>query len=742
MADANTGSSGTIRIDVSESGQNAAANTSVINWAFYLIERVTSNSTWRGSGISASVDWSGVTTLWSGSFGFDWRPAGNQTTLIASGSFTVTHNPDGGGSVTIQGNMGSTGTSGAGGPTSVAQSITLTQLTVAPGTPTSVAAVRNSDTRVTVSWAESSASNGKPQTNDLRRQVNNGSWDGFLTISAATSTAISAAANQKLVYSVRGWNSGGGASAWSASSSPVFTTPAAPTAVAAAKTAALDIVVSFIPNVAFTEHRHIIVHGIVAGGVTTWDGSPLATLPSGTTSYTHAAPPPSAQHIYKVYAKNTSGGLASAEVTSNTVQLLTAPNKPTLPALGPNADKGLLFKVPWTHNPVDTTAQTAYEIAFSTNGGASWSSTGKVASTLSSNSFAANSFTAGQGVTFRVRTWGQATSGGSDGTGASPWSDQQTVTFRTRPVATITQPTNSSTYDKSALDVHIGFSQAEGATFVSATIQLFQGTTLLETLVSTTLASTMLNTVANGSSYSVKATVLDSNGLVSDQVTASFTVSYTLPVPPVFTATYLPDSGIGQLAITIAAPGSGQVAAVTVSVTRAIDGNVETVVDSYPVSSSLTILDMTPTIHGDNVYTVTTKSSAGATAPVSHTLTTAEDEWAFMSTGSGYTEIIQFGGELKPQATPTVDATLVKASGRSRPIGMYATTGGLVVSGTGEVVAGLGSSPEEIEAFLLAPGKGCYRDPTGRRMFGLITGQISRDTWNLGTFTYTVTETS
>ena len=84
MADANTGGAGLIRINVSESGQNVAENTSVVNWAFYLIERVTSNQTWNGGGISASVYWSGA-PIWSDTFGFDWRPAGNQSTLIASG---------------------------------------------------------------------------------------------------------------------------------------------------------------------------------------------------------------------------------------------------------------------------------------------------------------------------------------------------------------------------------------------------------------------------------------------------------------------------------------------------------------------------------------------------------------------------------------------------------------------------------------------------------------------------------
>ena len=113
-----------------------------------------------------------------------------------------------------------------------------------------------------------------------------------------------------------------------------------------------------------------------------------------------------------------------------------------------------------------------------------------------------------------------------------------------------------------------------------------------------------------------------------------------------------------------------------------------------------------------------------------------------MSKGPGFTQIIRFGGELKPQVSPSVDSALLKTAGRSRAIGLYGPTAELIVSGTGDVVTGLGSSAEDIEKFLLIPGRGCYRDPSGRRMFGRITGQVSRETFMLGSFTYSVAETS
>jgi hypothetical protein len=736
-----------LRLVVTEGTLDAVNNRSFVSWVLQMF-RGDTDQPWNNSPSAFSVSAPGGA---SGSFhayrfggtgtGTDYSGTGvGGTITIASGGDWVAHNPDGTGSISVSASHAAAATLGT--ATIGAHTFTLTTLSQAPGTPTALTATRVSDTQTSLAWTNNSASNGAPTTNNVQESVNGGAFAALVSLAATTAASVTTAANRKSVYEVNEQNATG-TSAWSASAT-VFTTPAPPTGVVAAKDGSGNIAVSWTDNVAFAEHAHVVEHGTITGGVTTWDGSPLATVAAGTATYTHVAPSSSAVHVYRVSAKNTdTGALQSATVVSNSVLLLAAPNKPTLPVLASCADKAAALVIPWVHNPVDTTAQVAYEFGYSTNGGTTWSSTGKVTSGTSSKSFAASTYAANVALTVRVRTWGQATAGGSDGTGASPWSDQQTVTFKTKPVATITAPANSSTYTTSALAVALGFSQAESAAFVSATIQLYQGATLLETVTSTTLASTVLSTpLANGTSYTVKATVLDSNGLVSSQVTSTFSVAYTLPVAAAVTATFLEDSGIVQLGIAIAAPGGGQAAATAVTITRSIDGVAETIVSGYPAASSLTILDMTPTIYGDNVYTVTTVSAIGATASVTDTLTVAEDEWAYMSTGSDFSQIIRFGGELKPQATPTVDTALVKAAGRSRPIGMYATTGGLVVSGTGEVVEGIGSSAEDIEAFLLTPGKGCYRDPTGRRMFGAITGQVSRDTFNLGTFTYTVTETS
>lgn len=737
-----------LKLIVTEGTLDAANNRSYVSWSLRLY-RGDGSTPWNNAGTPFSVSGPGGV---SGTFpAYRFGSTGSGTNYsgisvggyvtIASGGDWVDHEADGSGSVNVSASHAAAATLGTAAIGT--KTFGLTTLTQVPGVPDSVALAYSSDTQVNLSWNDTSESNGQPTTNQIQTSVNGGAFAQVASISAAESLVLTAAANRKIVARVRATNSEG-SSSYSASSSPVYTTPAAPSGVNAAKDANLDISVAWTPHVAFTEHQHIVEHGTVTGGVTTWDGSALATVSSGVTSYKHVDPDPADVHVYRVRAKNTdTAGRQSATVLSNQVQLLAAPNAPTLPDLPSHVDKAEDFDLPWTHNAVDTTPQTAYEVEYSTNGGSSYTSTGKITSTTAEHTFAASTYAANVALTVRVRTWGEATSGGSDGTGASPWSNPDTVTFKTRPVATIISPEHSGEYVLAELTVELEFEQAESATFVSATIEVYSGATLLEQRESTTLAATVMDTrVENGETYSVKVTVLDSNGLVSDQVTATFDVAYTAPVAASVTVVYLSDSGVGQIGLTIPTPGVGEVEAAAVTIRRAIEGVSELVVEAYPASSPLTILDTTPTIYGENVYTVTTISADGATTEVEETLTTAEEEWAFMSAGAGFDQVIRFGGELKPQASPSVDSRLVKTAGRKRPIGLYAESGDLAVSGTGELVTGLGSSAEEVEAFLLIPGRKCYRDPTGRRMFGRITGQVSRDTYWLGSFTYTVAETS
>jgi hypothetical protein len=642
-------------------------------------------------------------------------------------------------SVTGWFNMAATGTSGMGGPTSVAVTLGLPALKVAPNTPTNLVATRISDTQTKLTWNQTNASNGAPTSVLVQSSVNGGAFTDLVTLSPTTSATVATAPNRKTVYRVRSANSAGTTAF--VTSGPVYTTPGAPTNAVATKGTAQDITVSFTENVDYAEHTHEVWHGVVAGGVTTWDAAAATTLASGVTSWVDSAPDPSDVHVYRVRA--VTGSLPSDYAVTNSVQLLAPPNKPTVNLIPPYVDIATPVTLSWVHNPVDTTPQTALQLVIKVNG-VTELDTGKIAITASSTPMDLSAYAVNDVVSVQLRTWGSATTGGSDGTGGSPWSDLVTFRLKTLPVATITEPTDGSTLNDATLRVTTGFSQAEGATFVKEELQLLQGTDVLETMSSTISVGVTINTlVQNGESYTIQARVQDSNGLWSNWASNDFSVEYLAPVPAGIQVTFLPDTGFGQIDLTIPAPVAGQSEASTVAITRNISGVEEIIVSNYPVPSddyALTFLDTTPVVNGTNTYTVTTTSDLGAQSTSTADLVTSECRRAYLSKGSGFASVVVFGGNLSVKETLGVASDTVEAAGRIKPIGLYGTETSVQLKVESFVYTGFGSSMDQLRALLLAPGQACYRDASGRRVFGAVKGGVSYKKADRGDLSFTLTE--
>lgn len=729
-----SGSGGQLRLTLEQVSQDKPNDRSTVR---VRLEGYVPAGTWfndeHGASLSGGYAWSGS---WSapGSSG-----SGGRWITIREATFTVNHAANGTGSVTVSGSIAATGTGGMGGPTSTGnRTLTLSTITVPPGQPTGVTATWVSDSQVTVAWVNHSSPNGVPTGIGVDQSVNGGAWTrAFTTGSIVTSTTVPTAANRKTIYRVVESN-GAGSAPNSESSAAVYTTPSAPTGVQAVK-GSTGIVVSWANNVGFTEYQTELRHGVVAAGVTTWDSAPLATLAASTATYTHANPNTSQVHVYELRAVNTSGGLASAQVQSNSVQLLAAPLSPTLTDLPSFTDRAVPLAVTWVHHPVDTTAQTAYELGYSTNGGTTWASTGKVASTMSSYTVPAGTYAGNAAVTMRVRTWGLATTGGSDGAGASPWSTQDTVAFQTAPVASIVSPTEVT---ESTTDVVVGFTQAEGATLVRATVVLILAGEVVETAQRTTTTVPLVSRLLDGGVYTLQVSVLDSHGIASAVVTGTFSVDYVDPQSALVDAGYVPESGTTQLTLTLAADPD-KAAPVAVTITRTIGGATETLLDRLPWDGTipLTVLDTTPVVNGVNTYEVVTFTADGAASPPQTAEVAAtEDRWAFLNAGPGFASVVAFYGNLSLGTDPQRTSALIQAAGRSRPIALFGEVSTLDISGSATIVPGEGSTVQDIEAFLLTAGRVCYRDPSGRRVFGLVSGKL--DSWTAGTanFTYTVSE--
>lgn len=122
--------------------------------------------------------------------------------------------------------------------------------------------------------------------------------------------------NQWYEYRVR--TVGPGGSTYSGVSARIWTTPAAPTGVSAAKQGD-DIVVRWSSSA--PERSSQTVH-VIGEGATV-----IATVPWDQLSYTVPAPNPLLPHTYWVATRT--AGLESGRVNANTIQLAAAPLKPT-----------------------------------------------------------------------------------------------------------------------------------------------------------------------------------------------------------------------------------------------------------------------------------------------------------------------------------------------------------------------------------------------------------------------------
>lgn len=324
----------------------------------------------------------------------------------------------------------------------------------------STGAVRVSDTQHTISWTNTSptSSTAPYQYIDVQRQTDGGTWT---TIASPTTTTTysdkTTSANHKYAWRVRARN-GAGSSTYSGSSNTLSTTPKAPGTPVPTK-GATSIALTWTGNPPWATGIQV---WHAANGV--WDGSPLTTLGGTATSYTHASPVTTVTHAYRLAATTTTPALTSAySATSVTVALTAPPAAPTnVTPNGVAVDATGAITITWKHNPTDTTLQTARELQVSLNGAAYATVGGKVTTGTQSMTIAAGTYSNPGTLAFKVRTWGQATTGGSDGTGASVFSTPATVTLSAVPTVNITSPAPVRV-------VTDGVTTASSATVTSAT---------------------------------------------------------------------------------------------------------------------------------------------------------------------------------------------------------------------------------------------------------------------------------
>lgn len=482
-------------------------------------------------------------------------------------------------------------------------------------------------------------------------------------------------------------------------SSAIYNTPAAPTAISGARTAASTVRVT-LSNTATTST------GLEVEASTDpadWSGA-ISNTYAGAGLVT--ADVTGISGIYYFRARNTRGALVSDwSPISDPVVTLTAPNPPTLTAplaAVHNFTASQTVTFAWQHNPVDGSAQTTAELQYSTDGGSTWT-TQTINGTTATYTLTLTGSDVGKTFTWRVRTKG------ADASYSSYSSTKQfLVAQQPSVVITLTDANNVDVTNGNLSDMPLNYSAAVSGTgtLVGGT---FNGETYSEdaTVSGANLVGSVTAAEAqpeNGRTYTITMTASMSTGLTG---TGSVTVTMDFADPQAGTLAIGDNDGIVTLTVGLEAIGAGEVAASAIAVQRVTaDG---TVTIATGLSAGDTITDRYAPLNTAFEYRVMTYSTAGAARAVKYPYTIKSAFWMALwgSDGQAYGRYNPTGGI---QVTRPKKARQYFA-GRQWPVSYDG-----VNTGETHTVTLLLLTREEREAFaelMRQGGRGVYKSADG-----------------------------
>lgn len=558
----------------------------------------------------------------------------------------------------------------------------------------------------TLTWVNPAATATAPVTTSIvQRSLDGGDWITVATFSPAraTYTATDIADDHWYRYQVIAANS----TTWSEPSNVVslYTTPAAPSAVAASWQVDGTIRVTGADNARWAHHFE--VQDSPDG--TTWStvGSPT-TLP-----WIHGSPSLASPHRYQVRAVTPSGQMSAWSAVSAVVPIPTPPAAPD--ALDPSTgyvDSDADLDLEWRHVSLDTSPQTAREVRWATSSdGVVWSAnqtTGKVTS-LDSAAALTGGWSTGPRIRWQVRTWGIHTA-------PSGWSAVAQVIATPRPVATISPAAGS--YGQSSLTTQVGHYDAGGYPRSSTTLALLgpDGERVEAASLYGTADTRTWATLLTEAAWTVQAMVTSSTGLHSDWVDAVYDVSY-LPARPAELVDYAWDAASGSLSWSIVTPAGDDVTTtdtVSVDVYRLVAGVRYLVARGLPPDPALT--DLTPSLTGPDYLVVshTAEGAAGETLISIPPDPVARHCFYLTSTPTGLVARLRYNPDRSRDVARAVDVE--HYWGRELPLARHGTAVTRTDSLSGLLVLTRDDPWEAFEAVATCGEDAIMRDPDGGRM--------------------------
>ena len=510
--------------------------------------------------------------------------------------------------------------------------VSIAGITVyAPNAPSGLTNTRGSDTKNTLEWTAPTVNATHPVTAILiERQVDGGAWSQIASVSAtATSYAdTTTSADHYYRYRIRSQN-GAGTSSY-VTSDYTYNTPAAPVKVTASRLAETTVKLA-IENAARTATALDVqrsTDGTAWQDVSSPQGSPVTEAtdsPGGGTFY------------YR--ARNTRGDLVSDwSPTSNAVVTITPPNAPTLkaPASGVVVNKAQdVITFEWLHEPIDGSAQTAAELRYSLDEGASWEVievSGNGASYGLSNAFAVNS----------TVTWGVRTKGAHEDFG--PWSGNRTFKVYQEPTVAFAQPADGFVVENTPIVIQLQYEDPSGD-LVSAALAISDGSRVVWSRTVTSLSYEITSdewVPDNESAYYATVEVRSSSSLTAS-ASRTFTTAFVPPVPAGASVENDVETGFARLSIYLDETASDLEPADSITVYREVNG--ERVLLGEGLQAGAGLVDRYAPVNVDYRYVVVSVADSGA---VSTTYVPAriDSQWFYFIWGENVAK-----GRTNPEGT-------------------------------------------------------------------------------------------
>ncbi len=456
----------------------------------------------------------------------------------------------------------------------------------------------------------------------------------------------------------------------------------------------------------------------------------VALTTAGATSYTYdfINEPETSTALIRIRAYDgTSYGQWDQSDGVFTIQHNQAPSAPTnlSPSAGTPINRAVVQSLSWQHNDADGDQQSKFDLQWRLQGNATWNTVTQATANQYWDA-PANTFPRGT-IEWQVRTYDQADL-------SSPYSAIEVFFAGDKPAApTIISPSEGEIVAVANPTVQWSSS---GQTNYQVQVLNASNTVVWDTgdVTSTNKAVTVSADLANGESYTIRVRIKNADGLWSDYVSVSITVSYTPPAVPIVTAST--DSAKGAIVLTIDNPTpAGTEPSVSYnSVYRRKQGESEFIRIATNLAPDTPFIDYSPASEqvyeffvrawGDNgTYrdSAIVSQSIKLTGVWLHDVTDPESVYNFKLDGGGRSNDWQ------------AQATYMQFAGRVSPVAEFSEHEDDVVSATIKIMK---ESGEHIilERLLKAKNTLCYRDGRGRRLFGTATQlPLSDQTWGYDT---------